>query len=193
MRESKESDFYDRVYSANRPEIFFKSTPHRTVGPNAPVHIRSDSKWSVPEPELALVIAPDMHLVGYTIGNDMSARDIEGENPLYLPQAKIYTGCCAIGPVIALTCDVTDPGSLSISMSIKRGDNRVFYGETTVANMKRRFEDLISYLGRENTFPAGVILLTGTGIVPPDNFTLRGGDVVEINISCIGTLRNTVG
>jgi 2-dehydro-3-deoxy-D-arabinonate dehydratase len=195
MEESKKAGggtFYDMVYDAERPELFFKGTPFRTVGPNAPIRIRRDAKWNVPEPELALVISPDMRLVGYTVGNDVSSRDIEGENPLYLPQAKVYVGSCALGPVITLVEAVADPKSLEIELTIKRGGQVAFNGQTSIAQMKRTFDDLIEYLGRDNAFPHGVILLTGTGVVPPDDFTLGEGDEVEIAISEIGTLKNKV-
>jgi len=184
--------FYDKVYMAPRPELFFKGTPSRVAGPNAPIRIRSDSHWNVPEPELALVVGPAGRLVGYTIGNDVSSRDIEGENPLYLPQAKVYRGSCALGPVLVLADSIADPRSLAIQLVIRRDSQICFEGFTSIAQMKRGFDELISYLFREQEFPAGVILLTGTGIVPPDNFTLRRGDVVEISISEIGTLRNSV-
>ncbi len=184
--------FYDRVYHADRPELFFKGTPNRVSGPNAMVRIRADSKWNVPEPELALVVDSRGALAGFTIGNDMSSRDIEGENPLYLPQAKVYRGSCALGPTLALADSVPDPRSLEIGLTILRNGERCFAGSTGIHRMKRTFDDLISYLCREQDFPNGVILLTGTGIVPPDNFTLRQGDLVEISVPEIGTLRNTV-
>jgi 2-dehydro-3-deoxy-D-arabinonate dehydratase len=195
MEESRKAGggtFYDMVYDAERPELFFKATPFRTVGPNATIRIRRDATWNVPEPELALVISPDMRLVGYTVGNDVSSRDIEGENPLYLPQAKVYVGSCALGPVITLAESVADPKSLQIALTIQRGGHVAFSGQTSIAQMKRTFDDLITYLGRDNAFPHGVILLTGTGVVPPDDFTLEEGDAVEISISEIGTLRNVV-
>ncbi len=184
--------FYDRVYNAARPELFFKGTPHRVVGPNAPVRIRPDARWSVPEPELALIVDANGVLAGFTIGNDMSSRDIEGENPLYLPQAKVYMGSCALGPAMVPAALVEDPRGLRISMSISRKGSLCFEGTTTIARMKRSFEDLISYLFREQEFPSGVILLTGTGIVPSDDFTLLPGDLVEITVPEIGTLRNPV-
>ncbi len=184
--------FYDKVYVAPRPELFFKGTPGRVAGPNAPIRIRSDSNWNVPEPELALVVGPAGRLVGFTIGNDVSSRDIEGENPLYLPQAKVYQGSCALGPSLVLADSIADPRSLAIHLVIRRAGKLCFEGSTSSAKMKRTFDELISYLFREQEFHAGVILLTGTGIVPPDNFTLRRGDVVEISISEIGTLRNPV-
>jgi len=183
--------FYDRVYEAPRPELFMKATPHRVVGPGAAVHIRSDSKWNVPEPELALVITPGGKLIGYTIGNDMSSRDIEGENPLYLPQAKVYTRACALGPCILVTEEMLRPETL-ISLQILRGGNVAFSGETPLSQLKRSPLSLIEYLFRENTFPGGAILLTGTGIVPPDSFTLAVADEVRITIDGIGTLVNPV-
>ncbi len=190
--ESAGSGIYDRVYSAARPEIFFKATPSRTVGPYDPVAIRSDARWSVPEPELALVINPAMELVGFTIGNDMSSRDIEGENPLYLPQAKVYTRCCALGPLIALRSSIADPTDLTIRLQVLRGDEVAFAGEVSTRRIVRSYDDLIAYLGRDNLFPDGVVLLTGTGVVPPDDFTLLPGDEVVIGIEGIGELRNPV-
>ncbi len=184
--------FYDLVYRSPRPELFFKATANRVVGPGARVRIRKDAKWSVPEPELALVLSPHLKLIGYTIGNDMSARDIEGENPLYLPQAKVYDGCCALGPVITLVDAAPKPKDIAIRMSIMRQGERVFEGSTSVAHMARSFEDLIDWLGRDNSFPHGVILLTGTGIVPPDDFSLRPGDVINIDATGIGRLTNSV-
>ncbi len=183
--------FYDRVYDAPRPELFMKATPHRVVGPGAAVHIRSDSKWNVPEPELALVVTPGGKLIGYTIGNDMSSRDIEGENPLYLPQAKVYTRACALGPCILVTEDLLPPET-QISIQISRGGSVAFSGETPLSQMKRSPLSLIEYLFRENSFPAGAILLTGTGIVPPDSFTLAPADEIRITIAGIGTLVNSV-
>jgi 2-dehydro-3-deoxy-D-arabinonate dehydratase len=184
--------FYDLVYSAARPELFFKATPHRVAGPGEKVRIRRDTKWSVPEPELALVISPKLKIVGYTIGNDMSARDIEGENPLYLPQAKVYDNCCALGPVITLIAGMPTLERVQIQLTIERGGAKVFEGGTSMAQMNRKLEDLVGWLGRDNSFPAGAFLLTGTGIVPPDTFTLKAGDVVHIDISGIGRLTNLV-
>ncbi len=184
--------FYDLVYTAPRPELFFKAPAYRVVGPGQAVHVRRDSRWSVPEPELALLIAPTLKLVGFTIGNDMSARDIEGENPLYLPQAKFYDHSCALGPVITLTDEVPPPDQMQIRMVIERGGQAVFEGTTTVAAMARTFDDLIAWLGKETSFPHGVVLLTGTGIVPPDDFTLAAGDVVRVAIAGIGELVNPV-
>ncbi|GIW81777.1 MAG: 2-hydroxyhepta-2,4-diene-1,7-dioate isomerase [Gemmatales bacterium] len=184
--------FYDLVYSAERPELFFKATAQRAVGPNHPVRIRRDSSWSVPEPEFALVVSPDLRIVGYTIGNDMSSRDIEGENPLYLPQAKVYKNSCAVGPVITLASAMPPLDEVRIEMTIERQGKEVFAGETGLKEMARRCDELVSWLARDNEFPDGVILLTGTGIVPPDDFTLSAGDIVAITITGIGTLTNSV-
>jgi 2-dehydro-3-deoxy-D-arabinonate dehydratase len=190
--ESAGSGIYDRVYSAARPELFFKATPSRTVGPGEPVAIRVDSRWNVPEPELGLVVNQQLELVGFTVGNDMSSRDIEGENPLYLPQAKMYARCCALGPLIALRDGIGDPTNLPIKLEIQRDGATVFAGESNTSRIVRSYADLIGYLGRDNLFPDGVVLLTGTGIVPPDDFTLQAGDDVQITIEGIGTLRNPV-
>jgi 2-dehydro-3-deoxy-D-arabinonate dehydratase len=184
--------FYDEVYDADRPELFLKATPHRTSGPNAPIRVRSDSEWTVPEPELALVLSPSLKIVGYTCGNDISSRDIEGENPLYLPQAKTYLECCALGPVITLATDTLDPANLTVNLVVIRDGMTVFHDETTTNRMKRTMPNLVSYLGRDNAFPEGVFLITGTGIVPPDEFKLEPDDIVEITIEGIGTLRNPV-
>ncbi|OAI47846.1 2-hydroxyhepta-2,4-diene-1,7-dioate isomerase [Planctomycetaceae bacterium SCGC AG-212-F19] len=184
--------FYDLVYSAPRPELFFKATPARVAGPGERVRIRSDSKWNVPEPELALVISPRLEIVGYTIGNDMSSRDIEGENPLYLPQAKVYDRSCALGPTVALKADLPPLDRVNIHLTIERKGAKVFEGATRLSEMKRTFEELVGWLGRDNRFPHGAILLTGTGIVPPDDFTLASGDVVTIEITGIGRLVNLV-
>jgi 2-dehydro-3-deoxy-D-arabinonate dehydratase len=194
MAESKDAgggDFYDRVYSAERPELFFKATPSRVAGPGSHVRIRSDAKWSVPEPELTLLINPRGQIIGYTVGNDMSSRDIEGENPLYLPQAKVYNRSCALGPCILVSSDPL-PATTPIRIEIIRGGNAAFSGATTLAELKRAPADLASYLFRENTFPFGAFLMTGTGIVPPDDFTLAPGDKVRITIDPIGTLENEV-
>jgi 2-dehydro-3-deoxy-D-arabinonate dehydratase len=193
MEESKGAAvFYDMVYAAARPELFFKATPHRVAGPGQAVRIRQDAKWNVPEPELALVLNSRMQLKGFTIGNDMSSRDIEGENPLYLPQAKVYDACCGLGPWITLAPAMPPAADLGIELSIARGDQVVFTGKTSVAQMARSFDDLAGWLARDNSFPQGVILLTGTGIVPSDDFTLAAGDVVSISIAGIGTLTNPV-
>lgn len=190
--ESAGSGIYERVYSAARPELFFKATPSRTVGPGEPVAIRMDASWNVPEPELGLVINQQLELVGFTVGNDMSSRDIEGENPLYLPQAKLYGRCCALGPLIALHDGIGDPTNLPIKMEILRAGATVFAGESNTRRIVRSYAELIGYLGRDNLFPDGVVLLTGTGVVPPDDFTLQAGDEVVISIEGIGTLRNPV-
>ncbi len=184
--------FYDRVYSAERPELFFKATPHRVVGTGRPVRIRKDSHWNVPEPELTLAIDARGRIVGYTIGNDMSSRDIEGENPLYLPQAKSYDGSCAIGPGILIT-DAPLPRETTISLTIKRDGHECFSGSTTLAELKRKPTELVEFLYRESSFPSGCFLMTGTGIVPAAPFTLQPGDEIAIGIEPIGTLVNTVG
>ena len=195
MEESKTAgggDFYDRVYHAERPELFFKSTASRVVGHRGKVAIRSDAKWSVPEPELTLLCNPTGRIIGYTIGNDMSSRDIEGENPLYLPQAKVYDRSCALGPCI-LVRDQPLNSSTSIEIEILRQNTSVFRGATTLANLKRNPQTLVDYLFRDNVFPSGCFLLTGTGIVPPDAFTLQPSDEIRISIEEIGTLTNVVG
>jgi 2-dehydro-3-deoxy-D-arabinonate dehydratase len=195
MEESKSAgggDFYDRVYRAERPELFFKASAHRVVGPLEKVAIRRDASWSVPEPELTLLISPGGKILGYTIGNDMSSRDIEGENPLYLPQAKVYHRSCALGPCI-LVSSAPLPPSTEIRLSILRAGQPAFVGNTTLKSLKRDPAVLAAYLYRENSFPNGSFLLTGTGIVPPDAFTLQQGDEVQIAIDGIGTLLNVVG
>ncbi len=184
--------FYDLVYTAPRPELFLKATARRVVGPGDYVQIRADARWSVPEPEVALVVSPALKIVGYTIGNDMSSRDIEGENPLYLPQAKVYNGSCALGPVVLLAEALPPRDQVSIRLTIRRAGAVAFEGTTGLAAMKRSFEDLVSWLGRDNSFPDGVVLLTGTGLVPPDDFTLAHGDEVAIEVAGIGRLVNTV-
>jgi 2-dehydro-3-deoxy-D-arabinonate dehydratase len=194
IEESKDAgggDFYDRVYSAPRPEIFFKATGRRVVGPNDKVKIRSDATWSVPEPEMTLLISPKGRILGYTAGNDMSSRDIEGENPLYLPQAKVYDRSCALGPCIFVSREAL-PVETGISIEILRGGVTAFSGATTLAELKREPEVLVSYLYRDNSFPDGCFLMTGTGVVPPDSFTLASGDEIRITIDQIGTLSNTV-
>ena len=194
MEEAKDAgggDFYARVYAAERPELFFKATAYRTVGPNQPVRIRRDSKWNVPEPELTLFISSEGTIEGYTIGNDMSSRDIEGENPLYLPQAKSYDGSAAIGPCLLVPGSPIDPVSV-IHLEISRRNETVFSGEIAINRMKRKHAELAAYLFREASFPYGVYLMTGTGIVPPDHFTLQRGDSIRITIDPIGTLVNTV-
>ena len=195
MEESESAgggNFYDRVYQAERPELFFKATPHRVVGAGGEVAIRGDARWSVPEPELALLVSPGGKILGYTIGNDMSSRDIEGENPLYLPQAKVYDRCCGLGPCVLVASD-TPAGSTEIRLEIVRGGASVFQGRTTLNELKREPKTLVEYLYRHNSFPHGCFLLTGTGIVPPDNFTLVPGDEIRISIGPIGTLVNFVG
>jgi 2-dehydro-3-deoxy-D-arabinonate dehydratase len=186
------AQFYDKVYTAARPELFFKATPPRVVHPGQPVRIRSDATWSVPEPELTLVISPRGRIVGYTIGNDMSSRDIEGENPLYLPQAKIYKGSCSIGPVITPVAEMPPLPEVEIHLEVRRAQQTAFEGRTTLAQMARTPQSLAEWLFKENEFPQGAFLLTGTGIVPPDEFTLMPGDVVRISITGIGTLTNPV-
>jgi 2-dehydro-3-deoxy-D-arabinonate dehydratase len=194
MEESKDAGggtFYDRVYEADRPELFFKATAWRVRGPRAGIRIRKDAKWNVPEPELALCVNARGEIVGYTIGNDVSSRDIEGENPLYLPQAKVYDGSCALGPGLYVTKDPL-PAETEITIRITREHEVAFQGETALSQMRRKPEELVEYLYRETSFPTGAILLTGTGVIPPDEFTLRSGDLVEITIEPIGTLSNVV-
>ena len=192
----EESDFsanaYDLVYEADRPEIFFKSLPEKVSGPGEPVGIRSDAKWNVPEPELTLVVNSAKELVGYTIGNDMSSRDIEGENLLYLPQAKVYDRSCAVGPWIVLGSSEADVRGWTIDIKIMRDGKTIFNGETSIKNIKRTFDELVGYLCQSQTFPKGAMLLTGTGVVPDDDFTLTTGDIIRIAISGIGTLENRV-
>ncbi len=195
MEESSDaggSDFYDRVYHADRPELFMKATAHRVVGHGQKMRLRSDSKWMVPEPELTLMVNASGNIVGYTVGNDLSCRDIEGENPLYLPQAKTFDACAAIGPCILLAEGELDRPNTHIELTIERGGSQVFQGQTNLGELARSFEGLIDWLFRENDFPNGAMLLTGTGIVPPDEFTLEDGDSVSIEISGIGTLTNPV-
>ena len=196
VREARSKDVYVRVYDAERPELFFKSTAEKVVGPHDWIGLRGDSHWNVPEPELALVLNPAMHIVGTTIANDVSSRDIEGENPLYLPQAKIYRHACALGPVITLA-EGLDPQHLAIRLTVRRAaagqpEAVAFQGETSTAKMHRSLDELAGYLGRYNDFPDGAVLLTGTGIVPGDDFTLQDGDQVLIEIEGIGTLCNPV-
>jgi 2-dehydro-3-deoxy-D-arabinonate dehydratase len=189
--ESSSGDVYDRVYVAQRPELFFKAIGWRVVGHQQPVRCRADSDWNVPEPELTLVINQQGEIVGYTAGNDMSSRSIEGENPLYLPQAKIYTAACALGPAIQLL-EVDRLHDLAIEISIERAGGVVFHGSTRTTHMHRQLEELTAYLFRELSFPQGVFLLTGTGIVPPEQFTLAHGDRVIITIGEL-TLANEIG
>ena len=193
IEESKQNsggDFYDRVYSAERPELFFKATGQRVVGPGQPVNIRSDAKWSVPEPELTLLVSAQGTIIGCTIGNDMSARDIEGENPLYLPQAKIYSRSCALGPCVLLCAEPSL--TTTITLEILRNGSLAFEGSTTLKELKRDLKELVHFLFRDNSFPVGVYLMTGTGIVPGDDFTLRRDDLIRIGIDGIGTLENYV-
>jgi 2-dehydro-3-deoxy-D-arabinonate dehydratase len=194
IEESKDAgggDFYDRVYSAERPELFFKAVAHKVAGPNAEVRIRRDAKWSVPEPELALVVNPRGEIVGYTVGNDMSSRDIEGANPLYLPQAKVYDRSCALGPGILIQ-DGPMPPDTEISLNILRDGSTEFAGSIRLSEMKRDPKTLVEYLYRDQSFPYGCFLLTGTGVIPPDAFTLQSGDEICISIGGIGTLVNHV-
>jgi 2-dehydro-3-deoxy-D-arabinonate dehydratase len=183
---------YDRVYVSPRPELFLKATPHRVCGPGEPLRIRADSDWNVPEPELTLVLNSRLRLVGFTIGNDMSSRDIEGENPLYLPQAKVYDACCGIGPVIALPDEMPPYEATEIRLVVRRNRETAFEGTTQLSQMARSFDELIGWLGRDNSFPNGVLLMTGTGIVPDSGFSLLPGDVVDIGIDGIGTLSNPI-
>jgi 2-dehydro-3-deoxy-D-arabinonate dehydratase len=194
INESKDAgggDFYAKVYNAERPELFFKSAPYRVAGCHQPVRIRKDSEWNVPEPELTLFICSQGTIEGYTIGNDMSSRDIEGENPLYLPQAKSYDGAAALGPCLYVPEGPIPPDSL-IQLEIIRSREMIFRDEISINRMKRSHTELASYLTREMSFPNGVYLMTGTGIVPPDSFTLKVGDIIKITIDNIGTLINTV-
>ncbi len=183
---------YDLVYASDRPELFIKATPHRVVGPNEPIRIRQDSAWNVPEPEVTLVLNSRLELMGLTIGNDVSSREIEGANPLYLPQAKVYNGSCSLGPWICLLDGLPPRDRIQIKLCVVRDGERVFEGRTDVGQMARSFEDLIHWLGRDNSFPNGVLLMTGTGIVPDRDFTLLTNDVVEIQVDGIGYLRNPV-
>jgi 2-dehydro-3-deoxy-D-arabinonate dehydratase len=195
MEESKSSgakDCYQQVYEADRPELFFKSLPHRVAAHNEQVNIRKDSTWNVPEPELTLLISPAGKVQGYTVGNDMSSRSIEGQNPLYLPQAKMYERCAAVGPCIFIPAEPISPET-SISLEIIRNHQSVFTGSILLNRMKRKHQDLADYLFRELRFPTGVLLMTGTGIVPPDDFTLNVNDEVSITIQGIGTLTNIIG
>jgi 2-dehydro-3-deoxy-D-arabinonate dehydratase len=184
-------EFYARVYEAERPEVFFKATPQRVVGPNDKVKIRKDSTWDVPEPELTLVVTSSGKIIGYTIGNDMSSRSIEGENPLYLPQAKTYDTCAAIGPCIYVTDKPLDRNT-NIGLKINRNNSTVFEGNIALSQMKRALEELVSFVFRECSFPYGCLIMTGTGIVPEHDFTLKSGDEIKISIDGIGTLVNEV-
>ena len=190
--ETKSKGIYDRVYEAVRPELFVKDTGLRCRGPGEEIRVRSDSKWSVPEPELTVVFDEETRVVGYTVGNDVSSRDIEGENPLYLPQAKVYQGSSAIGPVVTTADEISDPQRLEIKMKILRDGEVAFQGAVNTSQMKRSVSELAEYLRRDNILRRFTLLMTGTSIVPPDDFTLQGGDTVEIEIEGIGLLRNPV-
>ena len=190
-RESDTPDVYSKVYTADRPELFFKATPERCVGPFESVGIRADSSWSVPEPELAFVLYKGK-ILGYTVGNDMSSRSIEGENPLYLPQAKVYDRCCSIGPCLVTFSSLADPYNLGIRCTVTRGGYEMFVGETSTALMARRCEELADWLQRHNFVPNMTTVLTGTAVVPPPEFTLEEGDIVTISIEGVGTLENDV-
>ena len=190
LAETTTVGIYDKIYEAERPELFFKATPSRCVGPNVPVGIRVDSRWTVPEPELGVVLDADGGILGYTLGNDMSARDIEGENPLYLPQTKIYRACCSLGPVVLMS-DTPIEGHLRLWCRILRQDREVFRGETTTRRLRRPIPELVAYLRRANDIPSMSVLLTGTGIVPPDDFACEEGDMVEIGADEIGVLKNS--
>jgi 2-dehydro-3-deoxy-D-arabinonate dehydratase len=192
VEESSTPDIYSRVYRAERPEIFFKASPRRVAGPDTPIVVRIDSTWDVPEPEVAIVVNAHAEIVGYTVANDVSSRSIEGDNPLYLPQAKVYDGSCALGPGIVPAWEVPDPYALGIRMRIYRGGGMHWTGETSMREFARKLEDLVEVLFREDTFPHGVILCTGTALVPDSPFTLQPGDDVEIEIDLLGTLRNPV-
>lgn len=192
VAETRAPSVYDLVYAAQRPELFLKSLPRLVVGPGEAVGIRADSSWNVPEPELALVVTAHAELVGYTLGNDVSSRSIEGENPLYLPQAKIYERACALGPAIVPAWELDGPASIEIRMTIQRDDAEVFTGAASVGGMRRPLSSLLDHLFRALHFPSGVILLTGTGVLPPDDFTLAAGDIVRISAKPIGELENLV-
>ncbi|MCA8998224.1 MAG: fumarylacetoacetate hydrolase family protein [Planctomycetaceae bacterium] len=193
MEESETgASHYDLVYTADRPEIFFKATPNRVVHPGEAVRVRHDSDWTVPEPEFTLVLNPKLEIVAYTIGNDMSARDIEGENPLYLPQAKVYRQCCALGPYVLLADEPLALAETKVELRIHRSGEQVFQGDTNLGQLHRKLPELAEWLGKEDDFPTGAFLLTGTGIVPDDDFSLEDGDEIEIEVTGIGVLRNSV-
>jgi 2-dehydro-3-deoxy-D-arabinonate dehydratase len=191
MKESGGASCYDLVYEAERPELFFKGTAHRVVGPGGRLRLRRDSRWTVPEPELVLVVNRRAQIVGYTVGNDLSCRDIEGENPLYLPQAKIFDGCAALGPAVLVTREALPPET-EIRLDVSRAGAEIFFGTTTLDKMKRPLPSLVEFLFREASFPSGCFLFTGTGIVPPDDFCLQRDDEVRITIAPIGTLVTSV-
>ena len=190
--ETAAKGIYERVYEASRPEVFFKATPHRCVGPNDNVCIRRDSKWTVPEPELVVLLGAERQVLGFTAGNDMSARDIEGENPLYLPQAKVYNASCSLGPVLVTPTSIGDLEDLTIRLLVKRDGSTAFQGDTKTGLMKRTIPELLEFLTRDNPVPAGTACMTGTGIVPPDDFCLMQDDLIEISIDNIGVLCNPV-
>jgi 2-dehydro-3-deoxy-D-arabinonate dehydratase len=192
MEESSQRDVYDRVYDADRPELFLKATPNRVSGPGEAIGIRGDSGWDVPEPELVILLNAQGELIGYTIGNDVSSRSIEGDNPLYLPQAKVYSRCAGLGPMVVTVDEMPDVSNLKIQLTIRRGGAELFHDATATSQLHRSLSDLIDYLLRHNEFPAGVFLMTGTGIVPPSEFTLQDGDEVTIRIEGIGSLVNPV-
>ena len=192
MEESTQKSVYDLVYEADRPELFLKATPNRVSGPGEAVAVRADSTWDVPEPELVLAVNRDGEIVGYTVGNDVSSRSIEGENPLYLPQAKVYSRCAALGPVVALAWEFDIAADHAIRLVIRRGGEVLFDGDSATSQIHRPFAELVTYLRRHNDFPAGVVLMTGTGIIPPPEFTLEDGDEVRIAIDGIGELVNPV-
>jgi 2-dehydro-3-deoxy-D-arabinonate dehydratase len=192
MEESSQRDAYDRVYDADRPELFLKATPNRVSGPGQAIAIRGDSDWDVPEPELVVLLNARGEVVGYTIGNDVSSRSIEGENPLYLPQAKVYSRCVALGPAVVTVDELPDVSNLEIELTIRRGGTELFQDTTVTSQLHRTISDLIAYLLRHNEYPAGVFLMTGTGIVPPSEFTLQDGDEVTFRIDGIGSLVNPV-
>jgi 2-dehydro-3-deoxy-D-arabinonate dehydratase len=192
MEESSQRDVYDRVYDADRPELFLKATPHRVSGPGEAIAIRGDSGWDVPEPELVILLNAHGELIGYTIGNDVSSRSIEGENPLYLPQAKVYSRCAALGPAVVTVDELPDVSNLDIQLTIRRDGRQLFQDSTATSQLHRSLTELMEYLQRDNEFPAGVFLMTGTGIVPPSEFTLQDGDEVTIRIEGIGSLVNPV-
>lgn len=194
MEESQDAggaDFYDRVYRADRPELFFKATPSRVAEPEGPLHLRSDSKWMVPEPELTVAINCRAEIIGFTVGNDLSCRDIEGENPLYLPQAKTFSRCAAMGPGILLQSELLPP-TTEIKLVIIRDGKIITEDKTDLSQLKKPIPSLVGYLFRDNVFAQGCFLMTGTGIVPASDFTLKSGDRIEITIEPIGTLRNTI-
>jgi 2-dehydro-3-deoxy-D-arabinonate dehydratase len=190
LAETTTVGIYDKVYEAERPEVFLKATASRCVGPNVPVGIRADSRWTVPEPELGVVLGVEGEVLGYTLGNDMSARDIEGENPLYLPQTKIYRACCSLGPTVLVTDEPVE-GRLALWCRIRRGNREVFRGDISTSRLRRPIAELIAYLRRANDIPPMTVLLTGTGIVPPDEFACEEGDLIEIGAEEIGVLRNS--